>query len=544
MAPLATAQNGEELASPKPGDWPVNGRTFDGQRFSPLQQITPGNVDDLRLAWTRPLPWEGSVQITPIAYNGVMYVNMPTGILALEGTTGNTIWEYQPELREGAGVTMRGGVVVYDGKVYQSRTDGVVVALDAETGEELWATPVTNIETGESFSAGPIFADSKIIVGPAGGDAGGNPGTIQALDAETGEISWVFNVIPGPDDPEAFSTWEPKPTGGPGYGGGAAWSPGVYDEQTRTVLWGTGQPTPWDRYDLRQGSADLYTNSYVALDVDTGDIKWHYQVVKADEWDLDQHATPMVADVEVNGTPTRVAVLTTTTGFLITLNMETGAFISGHSVAPEHTIHTGFEADGTPIIDDSMRYETSGDQRMVCPFRWVNYELGSYSPDTGLLYRPSSNECWNLIVNALPEDWQPGQQAYNFDGPWEYDRNDFVGALSAINPATGEIVWQYEHGYAQRSGAVSTAGGLVFQSFPDRTLRAFDAKTGDVLWEQLVSSTTSGNPISYEAAGVQYVAVPLGGTGGAHMEGLPDVVAGPPAMFVFALPQNETQAQK
>lgn len=538
-AATAGAQSAEELLNPDPQDWPAVGRTVDGQRFSPLDQINTENVDQLRLDWVLPIPFTGSVQLTPAVYDGVMYINMPTGVLAVDATNGQTIWNYSPDQEAGGpGYTHRGSVVVFDSMILHSRNDGYVVALDIDSGEEIWANKVSDGAVANGFNAGPIFADGKIVVGPAGADSGGNPGQIFALDAYTGEIVWTFDVIPGPEDEEAYATWDPKPTGEVGYGGGAAWSPGAYDPVTRTVVYGTGQPTPWDRFYIREGSHDLYTNSFVGLDVDTGEIKWYHQVIPADEWDLDQHPTPIIADIEVDGTDHRAAILMTTTGFVVTIDLETGEFINGFGMTDEPTVHTGYEADGTPIIDDSYRYDESGDQRLVCPFRWVNYELATFNPENGLLYRPNSNECWDLIVYALDDDWQPGQAAYNFDGPYIYDRHDHVGAVSAINPATGEVVWEYTTGYAHRAGAVATAGGLVFAPFADRTFRAFDAETGEVLWEQLVTSTTNGNPISYAVDGVQYVAVPIGGSGGAGQAGLPPVVAGPPTMFVFSLPES------
>lgn len=537
-ATIAGAQTTDELINPAPQDWPAFGRTLDGQRFSPLQQITPENAGELRLDWIRSLPYTGSVQMTPVVYDGVMYVNLPNGVLAMDAVDGQTVWQYAPEMDGGPGYVHRGGVTLYEGLVYHARTDGYVVALDAVTGEEVWITKVSDRSMNNGFNGGPVFADGKIIVAPAGADFGGNPGTIHALDATDGEMLWTFNVIPGPDDPAAYETWDPKPTGEVGYGGGAAWNPGVYDVETRTVIYGTGQPTPWDRYEIRQGSKDLYNNSFIGLDVDTGAIKWYHQVIPADEWDLDQHPTPIVADLIIDGVKRHVAILATTTGYVVTIDLHTGDFIAAYSMTENPTIHIGYTAEGEPIIDDAMRYTEPGEARLVCPFRWTNMELGSFSPDTGLLYRPNSNECWDLIVYPLEDDWQPGQTAYNFDGPYIYDRHDHVGALSAIDPATGEVIWEFTSGYAQRAGAMSTAGGVVFAPFTDRTFRAFDAETGEVLWEQLVSSTTSGNPISYAVDGVQYVAVPIGGSGGAGQPGLPPVVAGPPTMFVFSLPES------
>lgn len=540
---VAAAQTVDELADPDPEDWPTAGRTQDLQRFSPLDQITIDNVDQMGVAWVRALPSEGAMQDTPVVYDGVMYLNLGDGALALDATTGDQIWHYAPELHENSAgffdTRKRGSVAIYDGKVFYNRADGIVVALDAETGEEVWSTPVGDIALSEGFTTGPIFADGKLLVGPSGADFGGHPGQLHALDAENGELLWTFDVVPGPEDEDAYATWDPKPTGEVGYGGGSMWNIGAYDEQTRTVVWGTGQPTPWDRYALRQGSKDLYTASFVALDIDTGEIKWHHQVVPADEWDYDQIVAPVVADIDFDGESRRVAMLTTTTGFLVNIDMETGEFVNAHNLVPgEGTVHKGYEADGTPIIDDSMRYDEPGVAKMVCPFRYGTQDLGSYSPETGLYYRPHSLQCFNLTTYPLEDDWQPGQAAFNADFPAVLDHYEYTGGLAAVDPATGEIAWQFTHGYDHHAGAVATAGGVVFGAFPDRTFRAFDAETGEVLWEQLVSSTTAANPIVYGVDGVEYVAITVGGTGGSGRPGLPPTVSGPPTVFVFALPAS------
>jgi quinohemoprotein ethanol dehydrogenase len=535
------AQTTEDLTNPSPEDWPTSGRTLDGQRFSPLDQINTGNVEDLRLSWIRALEFDGSVGFTPVVVDGVMYINGNGVAIALDATDGTTLWRYEPEVDEATPgfftTRQRGSVVVYEGSVYYSRPDGLLAALDAATGEERWTSTIGNIGLSEGFTTGPIFADGKLIVGPSGADFGGNPGKIHAVDSTNGELLWTFDIIPGPEDAEAFASWDPPPSGEPGYGGGSAWVPGIYDPETRTVIYGTGQPTPWDRHLLRQGDKDLYTASFVALDVDTGELKWYHQVVPADEWDSDQIVTPVIADIEIGGAEEHVAILTSVSGWIIVVDAETGAFFDAYQMFPEPSVVIGYTDDGEPIINEENRFTSPEDTGTVCPFRYASFEFGAYSPDTGLYYRPNDYTCWeNTVVTPLPDDWQPGDAAFNFTTDNNVDMFDRLGAISAIDPSTGEVVWEFSHPYSQRAGAMATAGGLVFAGFPDRTFRAFDAASGDLLWQQSVSSGTNANPITYAVDGKQYIAIPIGSGGGTGQEGAPPLVGGPATMFVFALP--------
>jgi alcohol dehydrogenase (cytochrome c) len=539
---LALSQTMDELINPKPGDWPSYGRTLDMWRFSPLDQVNNANVDDLRMAWSRSLGFVIDAQFSPSVYDGIMYINGADRVMALDGATGDLLWEWKTTLAETINSLTRdrsrGGVVVYDGKVFHAVADGRVVALDRLTGEEIWSTQVGAIEYGEGFSSSPIFADGKLILGPAGADAGGVNGRIVAADVETGEILWTFNTVPQPGEP-GFETWSPPSAAQ--YGGGSAWVPGMYDPQTNTIIYGVGQPIPWWAGSQRQGD-NLYTSSYVALDGSTGELKWYHQVVPRDEWDLDQIATATVLDLEIDGANRRVAVLPTVTGFIVLLDIETGEFLRATQYMPEVTIHIGYTEDGTPIIDDSMRWtdDQAGESRTVCGFRWVDFEPSAYSPVTGLYYRPNSYDCIDLAQGPRPDDWQPGESAINIMGfaPLT-DRFDRVGGVSAIDLTTGEIKWEFTTGYSQRSGVIATAGNLVFAGFPDRGFRAFDAVTGDVLWEQRLTAYISANPVTYSVDGKQYVAVPVGGQGGLVLwrnSNVPPIVTSDVSIFVFALP--------
>lgn len=539
---LSVAQTADELLNPAPGEWPTFGRTLDMQRFSPLDEINKDNVSNLRLNWSIGMETAIDAQFGPVVYDGVMYLPSSDGATAVDAATGDRLWVYETELSENANAfnigRMRGGLVVYDGNVYGTLGDGQAYAVDADTGEEVWRTTVGATDLSEGFTAGPIFADGKIIMGPAGGDQGGINGRVVALDSESGEILWTFNLVPAPGE-AGFETWEP-PTAAQ-YGGAPAWTPGAYDAETGTVIYGTGNAIPWWAGDHRQGD-NLYTASYVALDVDTGALKWYHQVVPREEWDIDTINTPIFADVTIDGEERHVAIIAMVTGYVVWFDADTGEFLQYEGYNPEFTIHLGYEDDGTPIIDDSMRWteEQAGETRLVCPLRWVDYEPASLDAERGVYYRPNTHECYEMSNNPPPADWQPGESPINAVLSTLPDRFDRLGGLTAIDANTGEVLWDYEvDGYSQRSGVVATAGGVVFMGSPDRGFRAFDSDTGEVLWEQRLPAYIAGNPISYAVDGKQYVAVPIGGAGNimiAQQSDTPDVVTSEVTVFVFSLP--------
>jgi glucose dehydrogenase len=278
----------------------------------------------------------------------------------------------------------------------------------------------------------------------------------------------------------------------------------------------------------------------VALDVDTGKLKWYYQVIPQDEWDGDQIPTPTITDLRVGGKNTRVAILPTTTGFVTVFDMQTGKFLNGWQMMPETSVHKGFTPDGKSIIDDSFRYQNSGDSKLLCAFRWVNWEPAAYSPATGLYYRPNVYDCEDLINKAIPADWKPGQNPLNFEFKAQPDRFSRLGALSAIDPKTGKVAWEFSYGYGNNAGPVATAGGLVFSGFMDRVFRAFDAQTGQILWQQVMPAYMTTSPITYTVNGKQYVAITVGGTtpgsAVARQTNQPASVDGEATVFVFALP--------
>ena len=312
---VASAQSDADMNNPPPGEWPQLGRDSTQTRYSPLDQINTSNVQDLQIAWIRDMGYRQSFQGGPSVWNGVMFVATQTGVVALDATNGSTIWEFSSP-NEGTTITdsaVRGSPVIYDGKVFINMRYGATVALDLATGEELWRTQITNEPLQEGFTTNPIWANGKIAASVTGTDSGGNPGRIVAMSPEDGEILWTFNIIPtGPDDP-AWATWTNPPSWEAGIGGASAWNAGGYDPVSNTIVWGTGQPTPWDRVDPRRADPDgnvtddLYTVSWVAVDADTGELRWYRQALPGDEWDYDQHQVPTFATVDWNGSERRIA---------------------------------------------------------------------------------------------------------------------------------------------------------------------------------------------------------------------------------------------
>lgn len=552
---VAAAQSMADMVNPPAGEWPQLGRDASQTRFSPLDQINTSNVDDLRISWARDLGFQQSHQGSPSVWNGVMYISTQTGVLALDATNGAVLWNYDsPNI--GDVITdsaVRGSPVVYDGKVFATLRYGATVALDAATGEELWFSQLTQEEVNEGFTTNPIYANGNLVQSPSGADFGGAPGKIHAVGAEDGELLWTFDIVPmSPEDP-AYATWTNPPSWEAGIGGASAWNAGAFDPLSNTVLYGTGQPTPWDRVSERRAdpdgniSDDLYTASWVAVDADTGEIRWYHQVVPGDEWDMDQHTVPMFATIDYNGQERRVAIMATTSGWILVVDAITGKMLEAHQGAEELTVHTGYDADFNPIISDVARQANiDGEFYRMCPgLRWAHIAPPAFSNDTGLYYRPNQMGCIQYKAQTMPEDWSAGDPAYFFEvGPaGENDWFDRLGALTAFDPVTGDVAWEFAYDYGYDAAPVATAGGLVMSAFTDRVFRAFDAATGEVLFEQTLTAGSRGGTITYEVDGTQYVAV-LIGMNAPSPAVIPDYnpnvdqplpVAGNAAVFVFAL---------
>jgi alcohol dehydrogenase (cytochrome c) len=503
----------ERLVNPEPGNWMLYRRTYDGQGYSPLDKINASNVQTLTPAWAMSTGVIEGHEAPPIVNNGVMFIATPQGqVIAANAKTGDLIWRYKRDLPEDLfqlHPTSR-GVGLWQDKLYLATTDDHLVALSAKTGKVVWDQKVQEYRKGQYLTLMPLVVDGKVIVGGSGGEFGIR-GYVVAFDAQTGKELWRTFTIPGPGEP-GHETWQ-----GDDWktGGGSAWMTGNYDPQLNLIYWGVGNAAPWPG-DAHPGD-NLYTSGVLALDPDTGKIKAHYQYHQNDSWDWDEVEAPMLIDVERGGKTIKSLVHPARDGYLWVLERQAGAinYVSGVPFVKNNAI-TGVDPNGKPIVDPAHK-PVLGKKISFCPSLWggKDWPSAAYSPKTKLVYIPSNeNLCGEFAGEKKP--LIEGQLWLGTD-PDKLDLTvqsgaDHIGELQAWDPATGKKVWS--HGFPKSqlfASVLATAGDLVFVGGTnDRMFRAFDAKTGNVVWQQKLNSGVVGAPISYEVDGTQYVAVQAG----------------------------------
>ena len=535
----------ERLLEPQDGDWMSYRRTYDVTGFSPLDQIDRGNVSDLRLVWSWSMRDNSRWVPTPIVANGLMYVSEGSGrVTAFDVLSGDVAWvytrSYPEDIQKSQALGRHRGVSVLGDTVYFGAADAVLVALDAQTGEHRWEVSTGDYTTGLGHSHPPLVADGKVVLGFAGGDRSGR-GTVVAHDAETGEHIWTTYTVPMPGEP-GYDTWterEIPPLGG------LAWSTISYDPELGLIYMGTGQPTPWAST-LRGPGDALYTNCILALDIDTGEIKWYFQVVPADNWDLDATAESMLVDLEIGGVEHKALIETSKIGWGVVLDRETGRFIDAFRTGYDNII-TGWTDTGSPIYNPEQiptLEDVDSDKIFeVCPHLHGarNLNSASYSPETGLYYVGINNAC--MDVTFVSEEYVPGRVFRGMGSRVKMVPGyDYIGEFVAFNPVTGERAWEYrpESGAPMTAAALATGGGLVFGGTADRRLFALDADNGEMLWETRLNGDISGAPVTFEVDGRQYLAVGAGGrigqtTSYARLTGI-TLPQGSGVIWVFALP--------
>ena len=535
----------ERLLDPQDGDWMSYRRTYDVTGFSPLDQINRDNVSDLRLVWSWSMRDNSRWVPTPIVANGLMYVSEGSGrVTAFDVLSGDVAWvytrSYPEDIQKSQALGRHRGVSVLGDTVYFGAADAVLVALDALTGEQRWEVSTGDYTTGLGHSHPPLIADGKVVLGFAGGDRSGR-GTVVAHDAETGEHIWTTYTVPMPGEP-GYETWterEIPPLGG------LAWSTISYDPELGLIYMGTGQPTPWAST-LRGPGDALYTNCILALDIDTGEIEWYFQVVPADNWDLDATAESMLVDLEIGGVEHKALIETSKIGWGIVLDRETGRFIDAFRTGYDNII-TGWTDTGSPIYNPEQiptLEDVDSDKIFeVCPHLHGarNLNSASYSPETGLYYVGINNAC--MDVTFVSEEYVPGRVFRGMGSRVKMVPGyDYIGEFVAFNPVTGERAWDYrfDSGAPMTAAALSTAGGLVFGGTADRRLFALDAENGEMLWETRLNGDISGAPVTFEVDGRQYLAVGAGGrigqtTSYARLTGI-TLPQGSGVIWVFALP--------
>ncbi len=509
----------ERLKNPEDSNWLMIRRTYNGWGYSPLNQINTTNVSKLRLVWST-ITGESRVhEAAPLVNNGAMFISTPTGqVIAFDAKTGDILWRYRKVRPEGAVILhdVSRGVALYGDKVYYAAGEAELVALDVKTGRPVWTTTVADTKAGYYITLAPLIADGKVMVGASGGETGIR-GFVAAFDPETGKELWRTYTIPAPGEPGS-ETW---PKGDQWmHGGGSIWVTGNYDPGTNTAYWGTGNGGPW-MGDKRPGD-NLYTSSTVALDVATGAINGHFQYAPNESWDWDEVSPPLLIDYQRNGRTVKGLIDVARDGYLWFLDRGNGGpikFVEGKPFVYQNVFRSLDAVTGRPDVDPAHKPGT-GKRAEFCPGTagGKNWPPIAYSPQTRMIYVPANDNVCGGIIGQEDFTYVAGRgyAGVSFGGPpVPPPATDHFGEVQAWNVDTGKKVWTHNFEKSPNwGGMLATAGGLVISGGAnDRMVRAFDAKTGKVLWEFPTSSGVEAPVTTYLVDGKQYIAV-LSGWGG------------------------------
>ena len=541
------------LQNPEARNWLSTRGNYAGWGYSPLDKINEKNVAKMGLAWSYTTGVQEGHQSPPIVNDGYMYITTPGNqVIAMDARNGQELWRYKkeipPELFQ-LHPTNR-GVALYGDKLYVATTDCNLVALDAKTGKVLWTVKIEDWKSGYYMTLAPLAAKGKIMVGVSGGEYGVR-GFITAVDAETGKQAWKHYTIPAPGE-KGSETWPDN--GSYKTGGGSVWVTGSYDPKTNLAFWGTGNPAPWTP-DMREGD-NLYASSTLALDVNTGEMKGHHQYAPNDSWDWDEVTPPMLIDTEINGKKVNAAVHAGRNGYLWVLERTAGPinFINAWPYVGNNVFKSIDKKTGRPEYDMSKKPSLK-QGASFCPSLWggKDWSPEAYSPQTGLVYIPANNNMCSALPKGEDTAYKAGDLYIGFplDGVMTNVRlgenaADSIGQLQAWDIKTGKLAWVHKFKDQLWTPLMTTGGGLVFGGgTTDRKFRAFDAKTGKIVWEFNAPSGVIGVPSSYEVDGEQYIAVQAGwGVDAQRLAGAIDNVRGTKTvvpqggtLLVFKLPK-------
>jgi alcohol dehydrogenase (cytochrome c) len=526
-----TAVTDERLKNPEPANWLMTRGNYQGWSYSPLSQITSDNVANLVPVWAYSTGVDSGHEAPPIVNDGVMFISAPYNkLIALDAATGERLWEYERELPEefAALHNTNRGVALYGDKVYLAALDATLVALDAKTGEVAWEKQVEDWHTGYYMTLAPLIVNGKVMIGVSGGEFGVR-GFVQAFDAETGNEAWKTYTIPGPGEP-GHDTWEGEDWK---RGGASIWMTGNYDPEANLTYWGTGNGSPWFG-DQRPGD-NLYTSSTVAIDPDSGELKGHFQYHWNDSWDWDEMNAPMVIDFTSDGRDVKGLIKVSRNGYLYWLERTDGAihFVDATNYVEQNVFKSIDEKTGRPEYH-AERVPGTGKYAEFCPSLWggKDWPFEAYNPDTGMIYIPANeNHCGSL--EGKEQEYIAGQWWTGVDIPdigFTVDKNaSHFGELQAWNVNDKTEAWTKTYPKSMNWGPVmTTAGNLVFLGGTnDRMFRAYDATSGDLLWEFKTNSGIIAPPSSFEVDGTQYVSVVSGwGVDAAFQQGLMDELLG------------------
>jgi alcohol dehydrogenase (cytochrome c) len=554
----------EMLQHPPDGDWLAWRRTYDSLGYSPLNQIKRSNVRELRLAWSRALP-VGADEITPLVHDGVVFIESANEIEALDGATGDLLWQYLRPLPEpllnGRDSVMR-GLAIYQDKLYAPTADGHVIALAVKSGKPVWdhqvIVPLSGIYAHSNhdfrLDGAPIIAKGKVIIGVSLGIANPSGGCfILGLDAQSGDEVWRFHTIPRPGQPGGDS-WNGAPVDQ--RFGASVWTSGSYDPKLNLVYFGTGntydvatllQPHP----QKGESNDGLYTDSTVALDPDNGKLAWYYQHMNRDVWDLDWAFEQLLITLPVDGKPTDLVVTGGKMALFDAVDRANGKYQFSKDLGLQNLVTAIDPKTGKKIINPAFEPQANKTD-FICPDAngARNWPATSYDPGTHILYVPLAESCMDYT-------WVPNDAAQTTAGGLDIrftlrlrpDSDGKMGRIAAINLETKKVVWVDRQRAPIASAMLATAGGLVFSGAQDRQFTARDAATGRTLWQVGLNATPSSSPVTYGADGKQYIAVVSGGggpldAGGHSLAPELDNPAGGTTLWIFKLPDTNAIARQ
>ena len=492
-------------AADEPHNWLMYSGTLDSQRYSRLNQINIGNVANLELKWAHYIPQLDRAETTPLVVDGVMFITeSPSNLVSVDATTGRPYWKYEHQLPDDLRICCgrnNRGVAILDETLYMSTLDAHLVAIDARSGNLLWSAEVGDYRAGYSKTAAPLIVKDKVVTGIAGGEFGIR-GFLDAYDADSGNRIWRTHTIPGPDHPDnrtwAGDSWRT--------GGSPTWITGSYDPDLNLVYWGTGNPGPDWNGDVRMGD-NLYSDSVLALDGDTGEMSWYFQFTPHDVHDWDAIQIPVLADIEVGGEARKAMLWANRNAFYYTLDRGSGEFLVGKPFARQNWAK-GLDDEGRPIRTPNTLPTLEGTTVAPTAGGGTNWWSPAYSPRTGWLYVNAFDGEGTFFIRD--EEYVEGDRYTGGGVQSADDMDNYMSAIRALDPATGDLQWEFEMKPRARAGVLATAGNLVFSATVDGYFFALDATTGEELWHIPLGGPVNASPMSFAVDGEQYVTMTIG----------------------------------